>query len=71
MWRPGGAWAATSLLRVRAQVLDLGQHFVGEQFQRMPPRLAILDVVKAEHQQLAKAADIVLDLGEFLRDGVG
>ena len=42
-------------------MLHFRQHFLGEQFERVPPRLRVVDIVEAEHEEMPKTADIMVD----------
>ena len=51
--------------RLRGQMRDPRQHFLLQQPQRVLPGTRIVLVVKAEDQQLAEAADFVVDRSSF------
>src|SRR3954471_20158023 len=56
---------------VRIEMLQPRHHFLLQQAQRMVPRLRLVLVVEAEHQERAEAADLVVDFFDLLGDGRG
>ena len=52
----------------RRQVSHFRQHLFGQQLQRAPPRIWIVDVVKTEHQEVPEAADLIVNALDYLGD---
>ena len=78
--RPAGSLAIAALTPLvslrsacpsgcRRQVLHPRQNLFGQQFQRMAPGLRMFDIVEAEHQEMAEAADLVMDARDLFTDG--
>ena len=64
---------AAALLRRQSrhpglEVLHFRHHLLGEQVERVTPRLRALDIVEAEDEKLAEAADLVVDFLDLLDD---
>lgn len=50
-------------------MLHLGQDILCQQLQGMSPFLRVLDVVEAEDEEMAEAADLVVDARELFGHG--
>ncbi len=61
---------SAAIRAIFGEVLHLRHHLLRQQLERVAPGLRALDVVEAEHQELAEAADLVVDLLDLLDDGL-
>ncbi len=71
--RPGcsGFSFVIGLLRSDGQVLQSRRDLGGQQLQRAPPGLGLVEVVEAQDQQGPEAADLVVQLLDLAGDGLG